>query len=453
MRRKACVLCLAAVLTACKVGPNYHRPNVPAPPQFRFGETPPSPVSLGDYKWFDLFQDDVLRGLIKESLQANYDIGIAAQRILGAQGQLMATRSAEFPHVDGQATAFRAGVNSPIITARQVLAFATWELDVFGKLRRATEAARADMLATEETRVAVMESIIEQVAAAYFNLVEFDAEILIVQDSIKARQESLDLVIARETGGVASMLDVDQARSLVESAKSDLIVLERQRAQEEDLISYLLGRPPGPVARGHILTDQPYPPEVPAGLPSALLERRPDIRAVEQQLVAANARVGVARAAFFPSINLTAAGGYRTADLIGVFGRSGLGYGFQGLLDVPLFDAGLRAGDYKTAKAQREELVLQYLNTINGAFRDVSDALIRFQKAKEFVASQKALTDTLLDQNTLANARWAGGVTSYLEVLDTQRQLLTSEQLLAQARRDVLTSIVQLYQALGGGWR
>jgi multidrug efflux system outer membrane protein len=453
MRRKLLVLCVAAALTACKVGPNYHRPSVPAPPQFRYGEAPPSPVSLGDVRWFDLFQDEALRALIAEALKANFDIRIAAQRIVEAQGQLMVVHSAEYPHVDAEATTFRYGVTGPNVITRRAFAFLTWELDIFGKLRRATEAARADLLATEETKVTVLESIIAQVAIGYFNLVEYDAEILIVQESIKARQQSLDLVIAREKGGVASLMDVDQARSLVQSAQSDLVVLERQRSQEEDLISFLLGRSPGPITRGRILTDQPYPPEVPAGLPSALLERRPDIRAAEERLVAANARVGVAKAAFYPSINLTAAAGVSSSQLVGIAGTTGPAYGFEGIFDLPIFDAGERAGNYKTAKAQHEELLLQYLSTIFGAFRDVSDALIAFQKAKEFVASQKALTDTLRDQNALANARWAGGVTSYLEVLDTQRQLLTSEQLLAQAQRDVLTSIVQLYQALGGGWR
>jgi multidrug efflux system outer membrane protein len=248
------------------------------------------------------------------------------------------------------------------------------------------------------------------------------------------------------------MLDVDQAKSLVESAQSDAITLERAQAQTEDLISYLLGRSPGPIPRGRQLTDQPQPPEVPAGLPSALLERRPDILAAEQQLIAANARVGVAKAAFFPSINLTGSGGRQTTDLLGISFRSGPAYLAQALVDTPIFDAGLRRGNYKTAKAQKEELLLQYVNTITAAFRDVSDSLIGHQKTKEFVASQLVLTETLRDQSRLANERYAGGVSSYLEVLDTERQRLTAEQLLAQARRDELTTLVQLYRALGGGW-
>ncbi|HJZ97059.1 MAG TPA: efflux transporter outer membrane subunit [Candidatus Solibacter sp.] len=453
MYRNIAVLCIAVALTNCRVGPNYRRPDVPTPPQFRGGEPNPSKASLGDVSWFDLFQDDTLRVLIRDALRSNYDIRIAAQRILAAQGQVTVVRSAQFPRVDAQGDAYRTGINNPIDSTRNIFAIATWELDLFGKLRRATEAARADLLAIEENRQTIWESIIAQVAAAYFDLCEYDAELEIVRESIKSRQQSLDLVQAREKGGVASMLDVDQAKSLVESARSDAIRLERGQEETENLISILLGKPPGPIARGRKLTDQPQPPEVPAGLPSALLERRPDLRAAEEQLVAANARVGVAKAAYFPSINLTAAGGYQTTDLLGIAFRSGPAYTVAGLVDVPIFDAGRRGGNYKTAKAQREEMVLQYLSAINGAFRDVSDALIGHQKTKEYAASQLAFTETLRDQSRLANERYAGGVTSYLEVLDTERERLRGEQALTQAQRDVLITLVQLYRALGGGWR
>jgi multidrug efflux system outer membrane protein len=284
-------------------------------------------------------------------------------------------------------------------------------------------------------------------------LLEYDAELEVVRASIKTRQESVGLVVAREQGGVASMLDIDQSKSLVESAQSDAILLERAQTQTENLISNLLGRPPGAVARGRRLVDQPQPADVPAGLPSALLERRPDLQAAEQHLIAANARVGVAKAAFFPTINLTAAGGAQTVDLLGIAQRSGKAYTLLGVVDLPIFDAGRRAGDYKTAKAQREELLLNYRNVINGAFRDVSDALVGHQKSKEYVISQRVLTETLRDQSRLAEIRYAGGVSSYLEVLDTERQRLTAEQLLVRAQRDVLNTLVQLYRVLGGGWQ
>jgi len=453
MARRLLVLFAAVALAACKVGPNYHRPDVPAPPVFRGGEPNPTQVSLGDTKWFDLFQDNVLRDLVREALQSNYDIRIAAQRVVEAQGQLAATRSSLFPHLDGGSTASRSGISFPTQSTADVFAILSWELDLFGKLRRATEAARADLLAIQENQHAVLQSLIAQVASAYFDLREYDAELEIVRESIKARQESVQLVAAREKGGVASMLEVDQAKSLVETAQSNAISLERAQTQTENFISLLLGKPPGSIARGRSLVDQPQPPDVPAGLPSALLERRPDLRAAEQRLVAANARVGVAKAAFFPTINLTAAGGAQTTDLLGIAQRSGKAYLLSGALDVPIFDAGRRAGNYKTAKAQREELVLQYLSAITGAFRDVSDALVGYKKTREFAGSQLTLTETLRDQSRLAARRYEGGVSSYLEVLDTERQRLTAEQQLVQAQRDVLNTLVQLYQALGGGWQ
>lgn len=453
MRCGSLILAVSIMLSGCKVGPNYKRPNIPVPPSFRGGEPHPSRVSLANEKWFNLFQDNVLRALINEALDANFDILIAAQRIVEAEGQLAATRSALFPHLDGETSASRIGIRTPTQSIREGFAIATWELDLFGKFRRATEAARAELLASEENRQAVIQSLIAQVASAYFDLREFDYELEIVRESIKTRQDSVRLVDARVRGGVASDLDLDQAKSLVERAQSDAIRLEQGQVDAENLISFLLGRTPGPIARGRSLVDQPYPAEVPAGLPSELLDRRPDIRAAEQDLVAANAQVGVAKAAFFPSVTLTAAGGVQAVDLLGLFQRSGKAYELAGVVDVPIFDAGRRAGDYKTAKAQRQELVVNYQKVIYGAFRDVSDALNDHRKAKEFVLSQQVLTATLQDQTRLATQRYEGGVSSYLEVLDTERQRLTAEQDLAQARRDVLKTLVQLYQALGGGWQ
>jgi outer membrane protein, multidrug efflux system len=445
--------CAAAVFTGCAVGPNYKRPDVPAPAQFRSGEPQPTQASLGDAKWFDLFQDDVLRGLLTEAVRANYDIRIAAQRVLEAQGQLTATRSALFPQLGAQAGAARTGVNSPIESTGGVFGVASWEIDLFGKLRRASEAARADLLSVEENQKAVMQALVAEVASAYFNLREYDAELAYVRQSITTRQESLALVTAREEGGVASLLDVDQAKSLVHTAEANAALLEKAQEQTENLISFLLAKPPGPVARGKSLVDQPQPPQVPAGLPSSLLERRPDLRAAEQQLIAANARVGVAKAAFYPSINLTAAGGAQTTDLLGVVSRGGFAYNMGGLVDLPVFDAGRRSANYTIAKAQREELLIGYQKAINEAFQDVSDALVGYQKNREYTRSQGLLADTLRDQSRLADMRYLGGVSSYLEVLDTERQRLTAEQQLAQAQRDVLTSLVQLYKALGGGWQ
>jgi len=453
MRSTILLICVFVAFTGCMVGPNYKRPDVPAPPQFRAGEPQPTQSSLGETKWFDLFQDDTLRGLIKEALQGSYDIRIAAQRVIEAQGQLMATRSTLFPQLNGQASADRIGVNSPIESSAGAFGVASWEIDLFGKLRRATEAARADLLAIEENRKAVMQVLVAQVASAYFDLREYDAEIEYVVESIGTRQESVKLVTSREQGGVGSMLEVDQAKTLVQSAQANLAQLERTREQTENIINFLLGKPPGPITRGKSLVDQSLPPQVPAGIPSSLLERRPDIRSAEEQLVAANARVGVAKAAFYPSINLTAAGGVQTTDLLGVIGRTGPAFNMTGVVDLPIFDAGRRSANYKTAKAQREALLINYQRTINGAFQDVSNALVGYQKNREYTSSQALLAETLRDQTRLATQRYEGGVSSYLEVLDSERQRLTAEQQLAQARRDVLTSLVELYKALGGGWQ
>jgi outer membrane protein, multidrug efflux system len=453
MRLSASVALIPILLAGCMVGPNYKRPAVTAPPQFRGGESHPSHVSLGNVRWFDLFRDDMLRALIQEAIQANYDIGMAAQRVVEAQGQFSVTRSTLFPHFNLDSDAERRGVNSPVQTFWDVYGLVAWEPDLFGKWRRATQAARAELLASEDNQIGVMESLIAQVASAYFDLCEYDAELRIVRESIAARQESVDLVAARLEGGVGSQLDLDQAKSLVESARSDAVRLERGQAQTEDLIAFLLGKPPASVKRGKSLLEQWQPPEVPAGLPSELLERRPDVRAAEQQLIAANARVGVAKAAFFPAVSLTAAGGRAQSAIEGALQRTGLGYALLGNIDLPVFDAGRRSGNYKMAKAQRQELLLNYLNVINGAFRDVSDALIGHEKSKEYVSSETALVETLRDQSRLSNERYIGGVSSYLEVLDTERQRLTAEQELTRAERDVLNSLVQLYKALGGGWQ
>jgi len=452
MRERVFIICMITALAGCTVGPNYKRPNVPSPPQFRAAEQQPSQTSLGDVKWFSLFEDQVLRDLIKEALEKNYDIRIAAERIVEAEGRLSATRSLFAPQMNLQADAARSGVSSPLQSTGRGFGIATWEIDLFGKLRRSSEAARAEFLASADNQKAIMQALVAQVATAYFDLREYDAEIEYVRASIASRRQSLELVTARLEGGVSNMVEVDQAASLVASAEASATLLEQAQEQTENLINYLVARPPGPVTRGLSLVNQPQPPEVPAGLPSALLERRPDLRAAEQLLVAANARIGVAKAAFFPGISLTGASGYQSSDLLGVISRSGGGYALGGIVDVPFFDAGRRRADYKVAKAQHQVMLISYQKAINGAFRDVSDALVGYRKTKEYTASIDALAETLRDQSRLANARYAGGVSSYLEVLDTERQRLTAEQQLAQAQRDVLTSLVRLYKSLGGGW-
>ena len=353
MRYKLFVVSMTIALTGCLVGPNYKRPVVQTPSQYRAAEPQLSDASLGDTRWFDLFQDETLRDLIKEALRANFDVNIAAQRVLQAEGRLTATRSELFPQLNAPGTLSRNGLSSPIQSAGGGFYGTSWELDLFGKLRRAAEAARADLQTADWDQKTVMQSLIAQVATAYFDLLEYDAELDYVRESIGTRQESVKLVSARVQGGVASALELDQAKTLVASAEANAALLEKAQEQTENLINFLIGRQPDAVVRGKSLVNQPQPPEIPAGLPSALLERRPDLRAAEQQLIAANARVGVAKAAFYPSINLTGVGGIGTTDLLGVVSRSGGAYAMAGVVDLPIFDSGRRMGNYTTAKAAR----------------------------------------------------------------------------------------------------
>jgi multidrug efflux system outer membrane protein len=452
MKNLSFLLALAMLATGCKVGPNYKRPDVAAPPQFRSGAAQPEPASLGDMKWFDLYQDETLRGLIKQALVANYDVLIAAQRVLDAQGNLTATRSSLWPQIGVQGSANVQQGDSRFNTVKG-LGGVSWELDLFGKLRRASEAARADLLASEESQKAVRQLLVAQVATAYFGLRELDDELEYTRESLALRKSSLDLVKARQQGGISTMLEVDQAQTLVASAGADQARLEKGVAQTENLINFLIGKGPGPIQRPPARSALLNIPEVPAGLPSTLIDRRPDIRFAEQQLVAANARVGVAKAAFFPSVALTGTGGWQSVELGNLFSNSSWVYGYGAAVDVPIFDGGRRLGNYRSAKAQKEALVINYQKAVANGFREVSDTLIGIQKQREYRVQFELLVNTLRDQSRLANLRYSGGVSSFLEVLDTERERLTAEQSFAIARRDELLALVDLYKALGGGWQ
>ena len=463
MRRKAyrsllIVLCSMLLFAGCAVGPNYKRPEVPVPVSHRSDTALPAAgpaaptVTFGDLKWFDLFQDQKLQELIRIALKDNYDVRIAAQRILAAQAFVTVEKSALYPSVDAEATAdqqqgVKAGI-STIFAGGRVF----WELDIWGRIRRSTEAARAEYLAQEAVQQAVIQSLVTGVASGYFQLLELDQELEVAKRSLASRQESLRLVQARLTGGVSNQLDADQAMSLVATAASTIADVERRREQAENYLSTLLGRNPGPVERSKTLGDHKLAPQVPAGLPSALLDRRPDIRQAEQLLVAANARVGVAKALFFPTISLTGSGGYQNNQITGLLHSTGVGYGYGGSLVQPLFNAGALWANYKASKAQREAAILSYQKSIQDAFRDVADSLIGHQKAKEYLAQRELFVVTLRDQLRLANMRYVGGVSSYLEVLDTERQALDAELSYAQAYLGQLNSVIYVYKALGGGW-
>jgi multidrug efflux system outer membrane protein len=455
---------LGLFLDGCAVGPNYKRPNTDPPAAYR-GLTAEeaasaSTQSLGEQKWWEVFQDERLQQLIRTALQQNYDARILAARVVEAEAQVGLARANQLPtlSVSGTGTGQRNPAVGPIpsysFNYGRVTANAAWDLDFWGKYRRATEAARANLLATDWARQEVNATLVANVAAGYFQLRELDLEMDISQRALASRKESLDLTKTLEEHGINSILDVRQAEQLVYTAAADIADVRRRIGQQEDFLSILLGNNPGPIEpRGKELIDQPHAPMVPAGLPSALLERRPDIRQSEELLVAANARIGVARAAYFPDISLTAQPGFLSPSLTSLFsGPAGL-WTFAGTITQPIFEGGALRSNVRLAEAQRQEAVLTYQQTIQGAFRDVSDALIAYQQNQEFRAQQELLANAAQDAAQLSGKRYEAGTTNYLEVLTNDTNYLTAEIGLAQARLNELLALVQIYKALGGGWQ
>jgi multidrug efflux system outer membrane protein len=454
---------LGIFLAGCTVGPNYKRPNTDAPAAYR-GLTPEeaasaSTQSLGEQKWWEVFQDEELQKLIRTALQQNYDARIAATRVLAAQAQLGITRANQFPTLSavGTGTNLHNPSTGPIpsygLTIGKVFASAAWDVDFWGKYRRATEAARANLLAAGWARQEVNATLVANVAAAYFQLRELDLELDISQNALASRKESLELTKTLEEHGINSILDVRQAEQLVYTAAAEIADLQRRIGQQEDLLSTLMGNNPGPIApRGKELIDQPHPPTIPAGLPSALLERRPDIRQSEELLVAANAQIGAARAAYFPDISLTAAPGFQSSALSSLFSGSAGLWTFAGTVTQPIFNAGQIRSNVRLAEAQQQGAVLSYQQTIQGAFRDVSDALIAYQQNQEFRAQEELLARAAQDAAQLSGKRYEAGTTNYLEVLTNDTNYLSADLGLAQARLNELLALVQIYKALGGGW-
>jgi len=454
---------LASTLMAgCMVGPNYQRPVVQTPSVYRDLKEDPQAqaqaASFADLPWWQVFQDPQLQELIRIALKENYDLQLATERITAARAQVTITRSNLFPQVQGNAN-FSGGKDASTQSKFNLLgltADAAFQLDLFGRLRRATEAARAQLLATEDAQQTVMLTLVSDVASDYFQLLDLDLQLRITQDTVKTQQESVKLTGLRLDHGVATKLDVLQAQQVLDTANAQIPDLERQIGQEEDAISILLGHYPESVRRGRPLAEQPLPPEVPPGMPSTLLERRPDIRQVEQNLIAANAEIGVARAAFFPQISLTGSGG-------GAFGRSSLfsslmssqtgiwSYGAQ--VNQPIFTGGALRGNLRLAESQHRQELIAYKQVIQLAFRDVSDALIGYQKLHQVRVAQETTVKDLQDTVDTSLVRYRGGITTYLEVLDGQRSLFNAELALAQARGSEYQSLVQLYKALGGGWQ
>lgn len=466
---------ITLVTCGCTVGPNYKRPKVDVPVTYRAAapedNTQPQPnapqqaaqpaePSLGDQKWWEVFQDPQLQDLIRTALKQNYDLRIAAARILEARAQLGITRANQLPTVSAGAAGQNDRVPKTKLTPEEfetdfnaVNASMAWDLDFWGKYRRATQAARANLLTSEWARRTVMNSLVSDVATAYFQLRALDLQLEISRRTLASRQESLQLTQTLSNGGAGTMLDVRQAQQLVAVAAETIPDLERQIQQKENFISTLLGNNPGPITRGMKLTEQPHAPEVPAGLPSSLLERRPDIREAEAELITANAQIGVARAAYFPQISLTGTSGFLSSALTSLFtGPAGF-WNFGAAVTQPIFAGGRIKSGVKLSQARKEEMLLNYQRTIQQAFRGVSDSLVGYRKSREFRQHQEELVSAAQGAAQLSELRYQGGAASYLEVLTNETNAFNAELGLAQAQLNELVGLVEIYRNLGGGWQ
>ena len=467
--RAVAVLIAAGWMTGCMVGPNYHRPAVQVPQNFRAPDPLPNPQaeSFADLKWWEVFKDPDLQELVKTALQQNYDLRDAVARVEAARANLGITRSDQFPQVgasgdvqftrlsrDGSFTLPSSLVRSQNRNFGEAfLNLLSFEVDLWGRLRRATEAARANLLSTEENRKAVVTTLVSDVATAYFTVRELDSELEISKRTLDTRRTSLQLVQARQGGGVATLLDLRQTEQLVYTAAETIPTLQQQIEQTENQISLLLGKNPGEVSRQVRFNEDLFPPEVPTGLPSALLERRPDIRAAEQNLTAANAEIGVARAAYFPRLSLSGFLGGQSSQLSSLFSGPHSSWSFVPEITQPIFTAGRIRSTVRFAKAQRDSALVQYERTIQTAFTEVSNALIAHQRVRESRVQQEALVVAIEDRKRLAYVRYSGGVDTQLNALDADRDLLRAELDLRQIKLNELLSVVQLYKALGGGWQ
>jgi outer membrane protein, multidrug efflux system len=428
----------------------------PIPNTFRGVDAtaPADQTSIGDLKWFEVFKDEELQNLVRTAMVQNYDLRAALARFNAARANLGLARSAQFPQVEGSAdltSTHASGRTSNIGSV--LLNLLSFELDIWGRVRQQKNAARAELRASAEDRKAAMTTVVSDVATGYFSLIELDSELEIDKRTLATRQESLRIIKSRQQGGLATMLDVRQAEELVYQASQTIPDTERAIEQTENLISLLLGNNPGSISRGRPLSQQEGLPSVPAGLPSSLLDRRPDIRAAEANLEAQGALVRAAKAAYFPRISLTGNLGFQSNQLSSLFTGASGAWSFIPQITAPIFTAGRLKSNVKFAKAQQELAVVQYQQTIQTAFREVSDALVQYRKVREIRVQQELLVTTLQDRSRLAHLRYEGGIDSLLNALDADRELFDAELSLAQTKRNELLSLVQLYKALGGGWQ
>ena len=449
----------AGVLSSCAVGPTYRRPGVATPAATRGQIGRAQAASLADQAWWDVFHDDALRSLVAEALKNGYDVRIAAWRVEEARALAGISRAQLFPQFQASAgwSRSRASLfNSPKppapVNLYDVNLGASWELDLWGRIRRSNQAALAQYLATEEARRGVMLSLASEVATDYFQLRLLDLQLEIAQRTATAFRETRDLFNRRLAGGAASELETASAEAALASTRANIPNIERQITAQENQLDVLLGREPGEIPRGAALDDQFLPPDVPAGLPSDLLERRPDLREAEQNLIAANAEVGVATANLFPTISLTGAFGGVAPGVGELFGN-GRTWSLGGGLLTPVIQAGRLKHLRRAALAQWEQAKAGYEQSVTSAFAEVSSALVAYQKLAEVEAEQNRAVASYREAVRLAGMRYVAGLSDYLEVLQAQQQLYPAENALALTRFDRLAALVELYKALGGGWK
>ena len=483
---------IAGLIGGCKVGPNYKRPVVATPASYRGALAPDiaanagTTTPLGTQTWETVFTDPALQDLIREALKNNYDVKIAADRVLEEQAQVGITKAAQYPTLSAGGTYTALGLPSGLLDSLNnnsasssgssggskrstsnnyysggLTASVAWNLDFWGYYRRQSEAARASLRATEWARQTTYSTLVESVATSYYQLRTLDAELAITKSTLGARKQSLELTQKLEQGGADSLADVRQAEELYYTTQAQIPDLERQIEQQENNLSVLLGRAPGPIARGGTkdgegggsIAEAPHPADVPVGLPSDLLERRPDVRRAEELLVQANANIGVARAEYFPQLSLSGTGGTSSNMLRGLVDSSNVYYYAVGSVAQPIFDAGRIRSNYRLAEATHKQLLDTYQQTVAGALRDVSNALVAYNKTRAYRDQQEKQTAAATDAVRLARMRYNGGYTSYLEVLTTDTNLYTSQLTLEGAEQQEALSLVQLYNALGGGWK
>jgi outer membrane protein, multidrug efflux system len=462
MKKLALLPVVIVALAGCAVGPNYKRPIVNLPTDYRAAAPAQSDsaASLGNEKWWDVYQDPVLAQLIHSALQQNYDVRIAATRVLEAQAQLGITRANQFPSASVGAGVFsqqNAKVSSLFpayeVNAGQLNLSVIWNLDFWGKYRRQTEESRAQLLATKWGQQAVISSLVANAATAYFQLRALDAELEIAKRTLGSRQQSLQLTRVLETHGSSSDLDVSQSEQLVYTASETIPDLERQIEQQENALSILLGENPGSIPRGNPLTQQPVPDTVPVGLPSELLERRPDVREAEANMMAANAQIGVAKASFFPSISLTGAGGLESNALHHFLQQPSQTWNAGLGITQPIFEGGALRSQLRLARAQWQESVLSYQQTVQNSLGQVSNALVAYDKDRQFREQQELLAQAAERSDRLSLVLYRNGGASYLQVLTNETNYFSAELNLVDAQLNERLALVQLYQALGGGWQ